>query len=582
MRSRIQLYFLVVLICLAGIILRLAYWQLYRGAELSAQAKDQYTNKEIQYPDRGEIYTADGYPLVINQPVYSLSAYSPNLQVKPREVVDSVLPLIQIDIDDPAIATDEAKRSLAVEKIKSSLSSSILENLNNKKYSVLLNNLTPDEKASIEALQFDGLNFEENFIRGYPEASLAAHLTGFVGRDDVGTPTGYFGLEGYYNRELTGRSGLQKQEVDAAGNPLMIGEFRELGARNGRDLTLFLERAVQYIAETSLAEGLKIYGALQGEVLIMDPHTGAILAMASLPLYDQLKFYRFDSSLYKNPSVANSYEPGSTFKVLVMAGAINEGKVKLEDQCDICTGPLPIDKYLIRTWNGEYHPDSSPEDIIANSDNVGMVWVQRRLGGEKMLDYLQSFGIGEKSGIDLQEEITPAMRTKWGEVDYATASFGQGIAVTSIQMLRAVAAIANGGLLMEPHVVKSFGGESDQVTEPRVVRRVITEETAEIMTKIMISAAEHGDAKWTRLPDYTVAGKTGTAQIPVAGHYDEEKTITSFVGFAPAHNPKFVMLVKLREPQTSQWGSETAAPLWFNIARKLLIHYNLPPDNPRR
>jgi cell division protein FtsI/penicillin-binding protein 2 len=463
-------------------------------------------------------------------------------------------------------------------KMKQDLNSSMLDGLSNKNYAILARNLSVDEKHSIENLHLDGLNFDESFVRGYPEASMSAHLAGFVGRNDLGEPTGYFGLEGFYNRELAGQPGIEKQEKDAVGNPLMIGDYRQLATRDGRTLKLNVDRSVQYIAEEELKKGIERYGAASGEILIMDPTTGGILAMASLPTYDPAKFYEYDTSLYKNPSVADAYEPGSTFKVLVLAAAINENKVKIDDRCDVCNGPLPIDKYVIKTWNNQYHPDSTPAEIIANSDNVGMVWVERKLGGDKMVDYLKNFGFGDKTGIDLQEEIAPALRPKWGDIDYATSSFGQGIAVTSIEMVRAVAAIASGGKLMEPHVVSEVIGDTTTQIEPKVVRQVITKDTADKMTDIMIGSAEHGDAKWTRLPDYTVAGKTGTAQIPVAGHYDADKTIASFVGFAPAHNPRFVMLVKLREPQTSQWGSETAAPLWFTVARKLLMHYQIPPD----
>lgn len=580
MKSRIQILFLGFLVTVGAIILRLAYWQLVKGPDLAVQARDQYTSKEILVPHRGEIMTADGYPLVVNRPIYSLTAYAPNLKEKPKAIVDSVLPLINIVIDDPAIATDTAKNTAAVDAARKDLGNSMLEGLNGKNYTVLARSLSSDEKQAIDALNLNGLNFDESFTRGYPEASMSAHVVGFVGRNDLGDPTGYFGLEGFYNRELGGRAGIEKQEKDAVGNPLMIGDYRELGRRDGRTLQLHLERSTQYIAETELKKGLERYGAVSGEVLIMDPSTGGILAMASLPAYDPAKFYQYDTALYKNPAVANAYEPGSTFKVLVMAAAINENKIKLDDRCDICGGPLPVDKYMIKTWNNQYHPDSTPEEIIANSDNVGMVWTERKLGGEKMLEYLKKFGFGEKTGIDQQEEIAPALRDKWGEIDYATASFGQGIAVTSIEMLRAVGAIANGGKLMEPHIVSQVTGDSVTSIEPRVVREVISRDTADKMTQIMIGSAEHGDAKWTRLPDYTVAGKTGTAQIPVSGHYDTEKTIASFIGFAPAKNPRFVMLVKLREPQTSPWGSETAAPLWFTLARKLLVHYNIPPDLP--
>jgi cell division protein FtsI/penicillin-binding protein 2 len=207
-----------------------------------------------------------------------------------------------------------------------------------------------------------------------------------------------------------------------------------------------------------------------------------------------------------------------------------------------------------------------------------MVWTEQKLGSEKLLQYIQNFGFGQKSGIDLQEEVAAPLRTNWGDIDYATSSFGQGIAVTSIQMLSAVGAIANGGVLMEPHIVQSVLGDQNIPILPKSRGEVISPETATRITNLMVAAVEKGEAKFARIKGYTVAGKTGTAQIPVQGHYDANKTIASFVGFAPAYHPKFVMLVKLTDPQSSQWGSETAAPLWFKIAKDLFLRYNIPPD----
>jgi cell division protein FtsI/penicillin-binding protein 2 len=454
----------------------------------------------------------------------------------------------------------------------------MLDRLSKSGYAVLANSLSVKEKEDIESLGIKGLTFDQSFIREYPEASMSAHLTGFVGRDDLGKPTGYFGLEGFYDRELSGRSRIEKQEKDAGGQPLLVGDFQLLPGRSGRTLKLHISRGTQYLVEEALKEGLEHYGAVSGEVLVMDPKTGAILAMASLPSYEPAKFHLYETSLYKNSAVAGAYEPGSTFKVLVMAAALNEGVVKEDDHCDICSEPYQIGKYRVKTWNNEYRAGATPEDIIVHSDNVGMVWAQQRLGGEKMLDYIKKFGFGEKTGIDLQEEITPSLRTKWGDIDYATASFGQGIAVTSIQMLAAVGAIANGGTLMEPHLVSSVIGDTEVVIPPKSKGEVISKDAASRITEIMIKAVENGESKWIAQKGYKIAGKTGTAQIAVEGHYDAEKTTASFIGFAPAYDPKFVMLVKLAEPKTSQWASETAAPLWFNIAKKLLTRFNVPPS----
>lgn len=579
MHSRIQMLFLGFTFGLALVILRLSYWQIIKTDELSGAARDQYSSKDIIEGSRGSILTADGFPLVVNQAVYTLGAYLPGIVDTPISIVDRIMPNLSMTIDDPSIATDAAKLSVALEELKSITKSTMLDHLNQDGYTTLARSLSVKEKEAIESLEIKGLTYDQSYIRQYPEASMSAQLSGFVGRDDVGNPTGYFGLEGFYDRELSGRSRIEKQEKDAGGNPLLVGDWSLMPGRDGRTLKLYLERGTQYVVEEELKKGLERYGASSGEVIVMDPRTGGIMAMASLPSYDPAKFHLYDTSLYKNPSVANAYEPGSTFKVLVMAAAFNEGVIDENDKCDICSSPYPIGKYTIKTWNQEYRDGATPQDIIVHSDNVGMVWTQQKLGGEKLLEYIKKFGFGEKTGIDLQEEITPALRAKWGDIDYATSSFGQGIAVTSIQMLAAVGALANGGVLMEPHLVQSVIGDKEIVIPPKSRGEVISKEAAERITRLMIQAVEQGEAKWAAPKGYIVAGKTGTAQIAVEGHYDKEKTTASFVGFAPALDPKFVMIVKLSEPQSSQWAAETAAPLWFDIAKKLLIRYNIPPTN---
>ncbi len=579
MHSRIQTLYISFIVVLALVILRLSYWQIIRADDLAGEAYDQYVSKDVISGIRGEIITSDNFPLVLNQAVYTLGAYLPAVLDTPSSIVERVMPNLSLAIDDPAIATDEAKLKVALADLRSTTESTMLERLGKSGYTVLTRALSIAEKEAITGLDIKGLIFDQSFIREYPESSMSAQLTGFVGRDDVGNPTGYFGLEGYYDRELAGRSRIEKQEKDAGGNPLLVGDFQLLPGRTGRTLKLYLERGTQYLVEEELKNGLERYGAIAGEVIVMDPKTGGILAMASLPSYDPAKFHLYDTYLYKNPSVANTYEPGSTFKVLVMAAAFNEGVVKEDDHCDICAGPYPIGKYNIKTWNQEYREGATPMDIIVHSDNVGMVWTEQKLGGEKFLEYLKKFGFGQKTGIDLQEEISSSLRTKWGDIDYATSSFGQGIAVTSIQMLSAVGAIANQGVLMEPHLVQSVIGDTAVAIPPKSKGEVISRETSQRITNLMVQAVEQGEAQWATPKGYKIAGKTGTAQIAVEGHYDKEKTIASFVGFAPADNPRFVMLVKLSEPSSSQWAAETAAPLWFSIAQKLLLRYNLAPSN---
>jgi cell division protein FtsI/penicillin-binding protein 2 len=296
--------------------------------------------------------------------------------------------------------------------------------------------------------------------------------------------------------------------------------------------------------------------------------------MASFPDYDPGKFYEFPSDYYKNPAVANLFEPGSIFKPLIMAAALDANVVKPETACDICRGPISVGTYTIGTWNGEYHPETSMTDTIIHSDNTGMVFAARKLGADKLHDYLAKFGLGEKTGIDLEEETTGVLKPAkdWREIDLATTSFGQGIALTPIQVAAAINALANGGVWVKPFIVRAITDQGRVIpTVDSKQRQVLGKDAVAGITQMMIAAVEQGEAKWFKPKNLSVAGKTGTAQIPVSGHYDAEKTIASFVGFSPSVNPKFTMLVSLREPQTSQWGSETAAPLWFDIAKQISL-----------
>jgi cell division protein FtsI/penicillin-binding protein 2 len=240
-----------------------------------------------------------------------------------------------------------------------------------------------------------------------------------------------------------------------------------------------------------------------------------------------------------------------------------------------------VDGYQIETWNNEYHPDSSMTDVMVNSDNVGMTFVGQKMGANTLYDFLQKFGIGTPTGIDLQGESAPLIRKKgtWSNVDLDTAAFGQGVAVTAIQMVRAVSSIANGGYLPNPHVITQIQGDGwqekiDLPASPRIISQKTSDETVQMM----VAAANLGEAKWTKIPGFTVAAKTGTAQIPVAGHYDPTNTNHSFIGFAPVNHPKFVMLVTLESPQSSPWAAETAAPLWYSVARDLFPYMGIQPD----
>jgi len=555
--QRIKITALVFLFVGFVVTARLFYWQIISGSSLAELAESQHSSILEIPAARGHVLTSDNFALVSNQPAFLAYAYLPYLKIEPEKAANLIAPIIRPDPDDPSASAQLIK---TLTKVTQASLAARLQNPNTSWVS-LARKLPGSKKEQLEKLALEGIGFELEQTRFYPEASMSSQLLGFVGSNSSGNPQGYFGLEGFYDLELKGRPGIIRQEKDATGKPILVGDYGGFDQKNGRALKLHLDRSVQRIVETELEKGLDRYGAVSGEVIILDPKTGGILASAALPQYNPQKFEKFDSNLFKNPVIADSYEPGSTFKVLVMASAIDAEAVKPDTKCDICEGPLKIGKYTIRTWNEQYQPNINMTEVLEKSDNIGMVFVGQQLGKENLFNYLKKFGIGDPTGIDLQEESVPEIRPlkNWGDVDLATASFGQGIAITALQMVRAVAAIANDGILLEPHVVKEIVGDTIVTINPKPVRRVISEDTAQVITDMMVQAVYQGEAQWTNLKGYQIAGKTGTAQIAVQGHYDQEKTIASFVGFAPANDPKFVMLVKLREPTSSPWAAETAA-----------------------
>lgn len=552
-----------------AILSKLFYWQIIQAKSLSRQAKSQHElEKNIQAP-RGNILADDESWLAARGDSYSLYAEIPNIKEDSKTIANKIAPFLVEDEKDQKLLLEEIDR---------------IQNLLNKKESVwtiIKRRLSPEIKANIEALRIEGLGFERNDIRIYPEASSAAHLLGFVGKQEDGTDTGYFGLEGYYNLSLQGKPGFSEHEKDALGKPINVENIKEISAIGGVDLVTHINKTIQMYAENSLKEGIEKYSATSGTVIVMNPKDGSIVAMSSFPTFDLSKYWEYSNDSFKNPAVSGSFEPGSVFKIFVMASALDANLVKPDTICDVCDGPYKVDKYYIETWDNKYYPGSSMTDVIVHSDNVGMSFVSDKMGADLLYDYLIKFGFGSNTGVDLQGEFSPEIRKKgtWNIVDLATASFGQGIAVTPIQLIKAASIIANGGVEVSPQVVNKLQGLDWMYDiKPQLGKRVISEQAAKDITAMMVEAAKKGEAKWTSLKGFNVAGKTGTAQIPIAGHYDKEKTIASFIGFAPADNPKFVMLVTLQEPKSSPWASETAAPLWFSIAKGLFNYYKIQPE----
>jgi len=572
---QIKLLSLLFLLGGAVITIRLFNWQILESENLSAFAKVQQQSRASLPARRGLILASDSFPLAASGQAYILWAALDKVQ-EPDKIASRLASLL-VKEDKEATAGAKTRPEILEEeenRIRKLLTRTDVAWVSVKR------KVDKNTKEEIEKMRFAGLGFDPEEERAYPEASMAAQVLGFVGQDWAGQPKGYFGLEGYYDLTLTGSKGIKSWEKDAFGNPIILGSNHKVTALDGITLKTHLDRSAQYIAETHLKEGVKKFEAAKGTVIVMRPEDGAVLAMSSFPSFDPDRYNDYDKELYTNSAVAESFEPGSIFKVFVMAAALDAEAVKEEDKCE-CSGPRTIAEYTIESGSKQYYPGSTPREIIEHSDNVGMIWVAEKLGKENFVSYLHKYGIGEATEIDLQGELVPSLRedNDWGLIDMATASFGQGIAATPIQIVRAAAVLANGGKLVYPQIVdKIVGQDWEEDIKPRFGEQAISARAARQITEMMVNGVETKSQMWPIPRGFKVAGKTGTAQIPVAGHYDPEKVVSSFLGFAPAYKPKFVMLVSLKDPKVGQYASQNAAFVWFNIAGDLLPHFGAQPE----
>lgn len=576
---RLRITLAAIFLLLLVVTSRLFFWQIIKHDQLLAEASAQYLRTIKSTGLRGSIYTADGYQLVSNEEVYRLFVEPVLLTQSPSALVNQLYPTLLPEMKLYREATESAQKEEIEQKLKETLEQRL--NKPDAKWISLFHPLSFQGKSAIEQLDITGLGFEPYYQRMYPEASMAAQLTGFVGRNDEGAEVGYFGIEGALDKELRGRSERLSRETDAFGRRLLGSEGQTDSSTDGRDVVLTIRRDVQFTVEELLKEGIERYGAKTGEVIVMEPSTGKILGMASYPSYDQKNFSEYEPQNYKNASVADGYEPGSTFKTLTVAAGIDAGVVEEETQCPDCDGPRVIGKYTLKTWNDQYTPNITVQEALSKSDNTAMIFIAEKLGAEKFQEYLKKFGIGQPTEIELQEDTSPPFPSKWGPVELATISFGQGISATTLQMVKAVSAIANQGMLVKPTLIEKVINRSNQeeiVIKTEELGQVIKPETAERVTRMMVFAAQHGEAQWTVSKSHEVAGKTGTSQVAEGGKYLEDQTIASFIGFSPPDNPKFVMMVKLVAPQSSPWAAETAAPLWYKIADRLYLLFNMPAD----
>jgi cell division protein FtsI/penicillin-binding protein 2 len=416
--------------------------------------------------------------------------------------------------------------------------------------------------------------------RTYPEHQLLSQVLGFVNAKGEG----YYGVEGIYDSVLRGHKKVWETTQDAWFQPSPFDPAYPDSPRPGIDLVLTIDRTFQALTEAELQRALTETGSKSGTIIVMDPRTGAILAMASLPSFDPNNYVTTPKDRFVNPAVSGTYEPGSVFKVLTMAAALQEKLVTPDSQYND-TACLEVGGLSVCNWDRKAHGTTNMVDLLAHSLNVGAATLSTRMGGQTFYKYVQAFGIGQTTGIDLQFEEAGSLRMPgdldWHASDLGTNAFGQGLSVTPIQMIAAVAAVANDGVLMRPYVVaQKIDGGQVLTAKPAPNGRAISAQVAHTLSGMLEQAVER-ESSPARVPGYRIAGKTGTAQIPIAGGYDDPWTIASFVGWGPVSDPRLIILVKLDRSTSSMWGAETAAPVFSRLASRLFVLMGIPPDNAR-
>jgi cell division protein FtsI/penicillin-binding protein 2 len=544
---------------------RLAYWQVLRHVQLSAQAQAQY-HELVELPAmRGAIFDRNMTQLVVNTTVYSAF-------VSPDQVVPADRERVAAGLSS-VLGVDKAKTLQTLES--------------GSKFAYVLRRFPKPKADQLRALKLPGVGLEDETQRSYlpgisAGSTLAANLLGFVTYDGQGQR----GIEQYYQKQLAGTAGYISSYRDLANREIILGTHTHQDPVNGSDLVLSLDANVQYQAEQALADGVKKANAESGSVLIMDPATGGIVAWADYPSYDANNFNHTDPALFQDNVSSYLYEPGSVMKVVTLSGAMNQGAIT-PDTVINDPGVLSVGGYRIYDWDRRNHGNVNYTYVLAHSLNVGAMKAMLAEGHAACYSYLKGFGLTQPSGIDVAGETSVPLppQDQMSDSQYATTAFGQGIGVNMVQMLAAVNVVANGGRYAPPHVVERIGTTINPVLlKPQ--RQVISEATAQEMTAMMENVVQHGSGWTSRVRGFELdqAGKTGTSQIPVNGQYTLD-VWASFVGFLPARHPKFTMIVVMRKPHVpgsqSDWtlndGYFTAAPVWQKIAQAMVVDWRITP-----
>jgi len=555
-RARTTIAYVATLAALAVLMGRLVSLQGTQGERLRGLALGQHLGAVVLPSHRGRIFDRLGRPLATNLDTQSVYAVPRAIQNR-AAFAAKVAPILGMD---PRAIEEGLEPNLSF---------------------VWLKRKVPPE--TVEALRALGLGGKLGFLaedrRAYPNGSLAAHLLGFVGIDNQGLA----GVELSYDETLQGRTGKAVAGRDAIGRLRPDTQMVAAAPTDGADLVLTIDQVIQHLTEQALARALQETGAVRGMALVMDPRSGEMLAMAAAPAFVPGEFERVAPRRWANRPVSEVFEPGSTFKVVTVAAALESGRVRPTDRFD-CPEYLQVGKHRIRDAHRSCKTSQTLEEIVRNSSNVGAAEVAQKVGKSVLYQYIRRFGFGAATGIDLPGEAPGIVNppAEWLGPGLQTIGFGQGISATALQMLTAASALANDGVMVRPHIMRMVRDREGKLLRAASLesgRRVVSSATAAALMRMMVRTVENGTGKEAALPGYVVAGKTGTAEKPgPGGGYLPGRYVASFVGFAPVPRPRLAILVVLDEPKGAYYGGTVAAPVFREIAGRALWYLRVPPS----
>ena len=543
------------------VVARLVQVQLVQNDHYTVRAQRQQERTLALNPVRGSILDAQGR--VLAESVASESIYADPQSIPNRAAI--------------------AKKLATVRGLRMS-ASEIHARLRSRSAFVWIARQVPQEVADqVRRLGINGVDFIEEHRRAYPRGVLAANVVGYVGIDGDGLA----GVEHSYDGHIRGKAGKVTVLKDARRGMYLVGGEGANRPVDGNDLVLTVDSVVQFIAEKALTGAVERHRAAGGAAIVMDARDGAILAMASLPSFDPNRFSEAGPAAWRNRAVQDSYEPGSTFKIVTAAAGLEEGIVTPSQMLDCGDGSIRIANVEIREHSGKRYQLLSFADVIAHSSNVGIIRVALALGERRLYDYVRRFGFGERTGIELPGEAIGLLRRpdRWSQVSSASIAIGQEMSATPLQVVRAMGVIANGGVRVEPRIVdRVVDADGRTILKPPQTPpvRVISERTAAVLNELLKGVVGHGTGSAAALEEHVVAGKTGTAQKATKGGYSPDRVLASFVGYVPADRPRLVILVSVDEPRIGQYGGTIAAPAFREIAEATLRYLGVAPSIPQR